>query len=480
VLTCVLATVFKASLGDMRIGRGWIGFEKDSVINKIPADHKYGLITADYRAKHEIIGPALFENNLVRPERFDHNIVIIGPVEKGKKIRVPGKNNVITETELLALSISNVLKNNFIVFMSREKTLIILFLTGLVLFFLFSFFKGNTISFLIFICLNFLICFFASFPAKTSFSIPLVLLWLVLLFVFSRVYTALGRAYEKKRFKYEHGAAVSPYYMENAINQKNFPFDTDSGKALVAVITWSHPFGSSKTGVVEKTEHFHSLYNEAVFENRGIIFKRTPFCIGCFFPFDTKSPSDKSDEIIRNETIKIIESFDNIIKNNPDHRLAVHAGKVFGKMIYMDKRAVFSAWGEDMDLCLSLSKAGFLLKMQKLATPSVVKILQKNYIFRKTGRVNYSLTKIKPLDLYDLKAKRDNEANPQLRDIINEYEKALELYLKGNFSEAVQILTVHIQKYSNDLSAVYLLEQSKKHEQNQPALWNGALDLVMF
>lgn len=522
LLASSLAAIFGSSLDKVRLSTGCFAFElSDGSRKSIPITSRGDYTLSDFSANYEFLDSDSLASGLVKQADFNDSIIIVGPVEKGRNVNVPQfikaglPAKKITDTELFVAALSGILDSRSLKIETGSKFIGILLLYFIISAFIFTV-MSHTIGFILYILIALLSAMAAGFAIFNIYlHFPIMLIGLTAVFIAMRIFVHFYQLFKSRLVISSLGTKFGPD-LHNAVEMKRgFPYDLGAREGILVSIlepgleNGSLIFGDSsdkKAGikaVKDEAAEFHGRFNDFSFKNRGLIIKRGLGSLLVFLPLNNikkqklkdekkaQARLEENNEIVNriisdvlDTRIAYVKEFaEKSIKNGllvPNPVIALFSGEINSGFISVNGLDDFVAAGPDLDLTEFLCSLNNLMGTMIISGPGVHKASKNRFISRKLDTIQFSACKKGALQIFEIIGKRNNESDPSLRAYINDYERALTAYLKGDFEVALGLFEKHIENCPKDGAARILMARSQEYMAQPPLLWKKGFDWKRF
>ena len=418
-------------------------------------------------------------NNKYSQEEFKDKIVLVGATASDlhDDVLAPGNSKPLPGVEVHANVINNLIQQEFLKTQSNSSAILAVMLISLIVCLIFYYFSIRT-SILLSILMIILNAFLAIFSFEKGLILKIIYvpLTIVITYLALVIYFYI---YEKKNKKKILGAFqkyvstdVIKHILDNPEKLKL------GGEKREITVFFSDIRGFTTISEKLTPEELVSLLNEYLTEMTNIILKYNGVvdkymgdAIMAFWnaPFDQKNHA----ELAAKASIEMEEKLEELTKKwNMDFKIGIGlntGNAVIGNMGSYD-RFDYTAMGDNINLGARLESINKEYSTMIIISESTKKQL-KNFLVRKLDKVIVK-GKNKAIILYELiNLEKDSKWH---KDIIEGFEKGLELYFKQKWDEAIKEFKKVLKLRANDGPSKVFIKRCETFKQNPPEKdWNG-------
>ena len=415
---------------------------------------------------------------------FTDKIVLIGATAPNlhDNFFVPTSNGIaMNGVEIHASVLQNLILNNFLVRQGRLSILILVTLVGILGMFILS--RLRVYYSILIVPTIVLIYAFLSIFIFDSFNYVLDLLFFPMaLIVFTGSGIGINYLEQKKHSAFLTGA-FGKYISKDLLAEiidRNSELKLGGGKRVITIF-FSDVRGFTSISEKLKPEQLVHLLNEyltkmtkIILDNKGTVDK---FIGDAVMAFWNAPVIEKDHEKLACETaatqIKALVGLREEWKKQdfPEIRIGIgiHTGEAIIGNMGSEDRFDYTAMGDTINLGSRLEGLTKQYGVEIIVSESTFDKVKKDFKFRKLDMVKVKGKKI-PVVIYELITIYDE-------NFVGSYEKALELYLKSNFKEALQEFENALSIKFKDISCKLFIHRCKAYILDPPVGdWDGAFE----
>ncbi len=479
-------------------------YESENILkHRIPLDEKGNLLVhyyANYNqipqvriediiesAKAKEIGD--IENIKINSETFKDKIIIITTSLMGAAdLKTTPIGAQYPKAILHATAISNILNNDYLQpappHSMLSLTLLLIFLSYSLIFFIENLFIRNVFPPLILFAISFLGVYLFRYESfHLPMALPLIAGGLSLLHGYTHI--AIIESRQRKMIQGTLSKYLSPTLTKHFAESKINP-TAEVGQWKEVSILFSEVRGF--TALPESTsadflikilnEHLNDM-TDVIFNHEGTLNKFMGDAIMAFWgaPLEDSQYAQKSVSAAL-QMIRAIEDFNNRnLKNNyPQLKIGIgiHTGKVIVGNIGSEKRIDYTILGDNVDLTSQLENLTKEYDIPLVISGSTYEIVKDYFIGRPLdaipakGKSTQSITLFQPLA-----ERRPGPDMTKLETLCFMFTDAFKLYQQGQFTWALENFNKIKDKYPDDGPTLVYIKRCQSLIQTPPTTWNG-------
>ncbi|MBX3617287.1 CHASE2 domain-containing protein [Nitrosomonas sp.] len=155
-------------------------------------------------------------------------------------------------------------------------------------------------------------------------------------------------------------------------------------------------------------------------------------------------------------------------------RIGINAGSINLMCIKSAGSLFYNPFGDTLNTASRIEGVNKYLKTRILASGLIVTDLS-NIMSRSVGRFHL-VGKDEPIELFEIIGIGKLLTHPNY-PLYKNFSEGLQLFQKGQWKNAIIIFQSILDQYGNDGPTEFYLANAQRHQQNEPANWNGALVL---
>ncbi|WP_353683670.1 adenylate/guanylate cyclase domain-containing protein [Thermodesulfovibrio sp. 3907-1M] len=444
-----------------------------------PVDES-GSLTLNYYGKagtfKTVSAVDVIDGNVQIPE---DSIIFIGATEIGiADIRSTPVDPVMPGVEISATAVSNILKNQYLIYNAWVTLVDILFITvpAILLSFIFIKVSRTFLSLTIFMAFSFLTYFVNLFIFKNYFldlSLIYPFVALSLCYVLSEAYRNLIIEKKSRFLKKAFSSYVSPEVVN--IIMKNPDALKLGGEKRTITVLFSDVRGFTTVSEQLKPEKLVLLLNsyldpmtKIVLKHRGMLDKYIGDAIMALYNAPVEFSEHAKEAVLTaiemtKELKNLNEKFIQYGFPEIDIGIGINTGEAVIGNMGTDMRFDYTAIGDTVNLASRLEGLNKFYGTRIIISESTFNALKqkKEFIIRELDLIRVKGKK-EPVKIYEV------IENLAFEPAIKDFEKALNLYRNFRFKEAIEIFSYIKEKFNDKASSVYE-ERCKAYLQNPPA-----------
>ena len=240
--------------------------------------------------------------------------------------------------------------------------------------------------------------------------------------------------------------------------------------------TLSEKLGPQET--VSMLNEYFTVMVDVIFNNGGILDKYIGDAIMAVFgvPFSGDNDSEHSVRAGVEMLIRLREFNQRRLAVNKDPILigiGISSDVIVSGNIGSPKRMDYTVIGDGVNLASRLEGANKFYGTSLLISQFCFESLGGQFLSREIDLIKVK-GKTKPVAVYEIMDHYDQKAIPQLDEIIENYEKALNLYRQRDWDGAIKAFDKTLSLYSDDKASRIYLERCRYFKANPPEKdWDG-------
>lgn len=463
-------------LNDITFDDGFLKYKGHEIVKLI--NSQFLLLNYNRILKQSFYYRSFYDlyNNTVDESFIKDKIVIIGYDNSmvQEKYYTPSEGYQFSPA-LNALTVSNLIENNFLKQSNPIISTIITFIFLLILFFVFTH-TSITISFIIAFSLDILLLLISltglmQFDTQIEIFPPLLAITLSCLFVIGKKYYV--EFSEKKHIKsaFQHYVTASvvneilkdPAKLNLHGEERNLSifFSDIEGFTTLAE-------GMSPLDVVSLLNEYLTAMTDIIFEFNGLLDKYEGDAIMAVFG----APVDQSDHATRacrcalkNQKVlnQLRMKWKTEGKPEMKVRIGINTGIVVVGNMGSTMRFDYTVIGDNVNLAARLEAANKIFKSSILVSENTAKLAEKGIVSRKIATLK-AVGKSVFTNVYELLADKESDSAAEIENATKakeNYEKANSLMEDRDFEQAEQILGIYLRDHEDDLPAKLLYSKIK-------------------
>lgn len=419
----------------------------------IPTD-KYGRVFINYRGASKsfkyISAKDIYDNNF-KKEDIEEKIALLGTSATGLyDLRATPYENVFPGVEVHANVIDNILQGDFLQKASYLDgvNIVSIFVLVFLVFFLVSFtpFLLKPFVFILFFSAYIIFSYLALFSYGLVLNIIFPLLSIVLAFVFSIIIDFFYNIKQEKAIKNKFASKVSKSVMDDIL--KNMEKDEFSIKTKEVTIFFSDIRGFTNISeklsakkLIEFLNRYMEPMSQIIVKHQGTIDKFIGDAIMAYWnaPLDIKNHADMALKAAL-EQLKKLKNLNKELESENLPKIEIGIGLNSAEVIVGEMgskaRSDYTVIGDGINLGSRVESLCKFYGSNLNITNFTKELLKDKYTFRFLDYVKVK-GKDKPVEIWQVLAQ--DEVDKSLKDELELYEKALELYKNSNFNQALEL-----------------------------------------
>lgn len=246
----------------------------------------------------------------------------------------------------------------------------------------------------------------------------------------------------------------------------------------------SEKFMDDPPGLVSLLNNYLSAMSDIILENRGTIDKYEGDAIIGFFGAPVKMDDHALKACISSIRMKEIEDDLNkkiLAEGLADAplktRIGINTGDMFVGNMGTTEKFNYTMMGHSVNLAARLEGVNKQYGIFQLISEYTYQYVMDDIAVRRLDRVRVVNIKT-PIRLYELIALK-SELKPKMKEMIEIFDQALDLFEKRKYLEAKKIFLKVLQNFPNDGPAKIYLDRCNKYmKKPMPASWDGVYNLT--
>jgi adenylate cyclase len=422
---------------------------------------------------------------------FKDKYVIIGATAGGlMDLKISPYTQIMPGMEIWGTVLSNLLNHDFIHIVPGWINFLILLIVSFLVIILFSNTnnKWNNILLLTILILVVASNFYLWSSQRYLLNLvgPLLAFFLAYFYIVTVSYLMEGR--NKREIRKIFSRYLHPDVVEKLV--ENPDLVQMGGEEIDATILFSDIYDfttfSEKTQpqeLVSTLNEYFSHFTNSILDFHGLLDKYTGDGLMALWGV----PIPRKDHALlacqaalahRNYSLELLKTKPQLTAAENLHlftRVGINSGKIVAGNIGSERRMDYTAIGDAVNLSARLEGVNKIFHTNIIISESTYCLVEDSFICRELDYLRVKGKK-EPTRIFEL---LDEKNNSEQKDYswITEYEKALELYRKGDWKEAIALFTQFYEGPLRDQPSHTMIERCEYLIKNPPATWDGILTL---
>lgn len=443
-----------------------------------------------YAGSYPYISSSDVLNNKIKKDQFKNRIVLVGATATGLyDMRATPLQHVYPGVEVHANIISALLDNSFFVEPAwiPGANFVFMLIIGFIIIVVMSYIRllhqMMFIAFILIATISVNTWFWYSKGMVLSISLPILMI--STLFVFYLAFGLFVEARDRKMLKHIFGQYIPPELVDEMdADLNNYGFEGESREMTVmfADIVGFTSLSENLTAAELKAilNRFFTPMTRIIFSQKGTIDKYMGDMVMAFWgaPLTDKQHAlhavNASLEMMKNvETLK--QEFINEGLTSIDIGIGINTGDMNVGDMGSEYRKAYTVLGDSVNLGSRIEGLTRYYGVSVLIGENTAEYVKEDYVLREAGRVRVKGKKI-PVTVYEPVCLRE-EASDDLLHIIDDYNQALELYLRRDWVGAKAAFKNLINKDKElELYNIYINQSDFYHKNPPPSDWDGVFE----